>query len=141
MIEGFISKFKSYKNNKKLSAVILLAALGIMLVAISGASKNDDAVIATSLAQYKAELEDELQNMCQSVKGVGKCRVMITFERGEENTYKGSSLVESKPPRVMGVSVICKGADSVEVTRALVDMITALFDIGSNRISVLKLNS
>ena len=141
MIEGFISKFKSYKNNKKLSAVILLAALGIMLVAISGASGNDDAVSATSLAQYKAELEDELQNMCQSVKGVGKCRVMITFERGEENTYKGSSLVESKPPRVMGVSVICKGADSVEVTRALVDMITALFDIGSNRISVLKLNS
>ena len=140
MIEGFISKIKSYKNNKKLSAVILLAAIGIMLVAISGATKAESDVSTSSLAQYKAQLESELQNMCQSVKGVGKCRVMITFERGEENTYKGSSLVESKPPRVMGVSVICKGADSIEVTHALVDMITALFDIGSNRISVLKLN-
>ena len=121
--------------------VVLLFALGIMLIAISGATGNDTVENVPSLAQYKAELEDEVENMCSSVRGVGKCRVMITFERGEENTYKGSSLIESKPPKVMGISVVCRGADSPEVTRALVDMLTALFDIGSNRISVLKLNS
>ena len=141
MIEGLVSKFKNYKNNKKLSMVVLLFALGIMLIAISGATGNDAVENVPSLAQYKAELEDEVENMCSSVRGVGKCRVMITFERGEENTYKGSSLIESKPPKVMGISVVCRGADSLEVTRALVDMLTALFDIGSNRISVLKLNS
>ena len=141
MIEGLVSKFKNYKNNKKLSMVVLLFAFGIMLIAISGATGNDIVENVPSLAQYKAELEDEVENMCSSVRGVGKCRVMITFERGEENTYKGSSLIESKPPKVMGISVVCRGADSLEVTRALVDMLTALFDIGSNRISVLKLNS
>ena len=141
MLERFFLKFKGYKNNKKISALILLAAVGIMLVAISSASDSEGKTESISLAQYKAQLEDELENMCSSIRGVGKCRVMVTFERGEENTYKGSSLVESKPPKILGVSVVCKGADSVDVAHSLVDMITALFDIGSNRVSVLKLNS
>ena len=141
MLESFFSGFKIFKDKKKLSAVIILIAVGIMLVAVSGASEESGGKQEISLAEYKAELEDELENMCSSIKGVGKCRVMLTFERGEENTYKGSSLVESKPPRVLGVSVVCRGADSPEIKRALVDMLSALFDIGTNRISVLKLNS
>lgn len=141
MLESFFSGFKIFKDKKKLSAVIILLAVGIMLVAVSGASEESGGKQEISLAEYKAELEDELENMCSSIKGVGKCRVMLTFERGEENTYKGSSLVESKPPRVLGVSVVCRGADSPEIRRALVDMLSALFDIGTNRISVLKLNS
>ena len=141
MLESFFSGFKIFKDKKKLSAVIILLAVGIMLVAVSGASEESGGKQEISLAEYKAELEDELENMCSSIKGVGKCRVMLTFERGEENTYKGSSLVESKPPRVLGVSVVCRGADSPEIKRALVDMLSALFDIGTNRISVLKLNS
>ena len=141
MLESFFSGFKIFKDKKKLSAVIILLAVGIMLVAVSGASEESGGKQEISLAEYKAELEEELENMCSSIKGVGKCRVMLTFERGEENTYKGSSLVESKPPRVLGVSVVCRGADSPETRRALVDMLSALFDIGTNRISVLKLNS
>ncbi len=113
-----------------------------MLIAFSAASSSDSGDgSSVTLEQYKANLEDELGELCSSVRGVGKCKVMITFERGEENTYKGSALIESKPPRVMGVSVICRGADSDEVKRELTTMISALFDIGSNRISILKLNS
>ena len=141
MLESFFSGFKIFKDKKKLSAVIILLSVGIMLVAVSGVSEESGGKQEISLAEYKAELEDELENMCSAIKGVGKCRVMLTFERGEENTYKGSSLVESKPPRVLGVSVVCRGADSPEIKRALVDMLSALFDIGTNRISVLKLNS
>ena len=87
-----------------------------------------------------AAVEEELADMCSSVSGVGRCKVTVTFERGEERVYKGSLLIESKPPKVLGVTVVCKGADSDLVRAEIVGMMSALFDIGANRIAVLKLN-
>ena len=64
---------------------------------------------------------------------------MITFERGEERTYKGSQIIETKPPRVLGVSVLCEGGASDRVRAEITEMLCALFDIGANRVSVLPL--
>ncbi|MBR5139984.1 MAG: hypothetical protein IKV16_02910 [Clostridia bacterium] len=93
-----------------------------------------------TLAQYKARLEEELADICSSVDGVGRCRVTVSFERGEEREYKGSALIGSKPPKVLGVSVVCSGANSDAVRAEIIRMMSALFDIGTNRIAVLKLN-
>ena len=62
---------------------------------------------------------------------------MVTFSRGEENTYKGSKLTESRPPEVLGVTVVCDGGDNATVRARLTEMLSALFGIGSNRIAVL----
>ena len=94
-----------------------------------------------TLDEYREQLESEVAALCSSVSGVGKCRVFITFERGAASTYRGSSVIETKPPLVLGVSVVCSGGDSDRVRSELTDMLTALFSIGSNRVSVLKLNS
>ena len=120
----------------------LFIALGIVLILLSsslGTEPKENSKELT-LEEYKEKLEGELTNLCKDVEGVGGCRVFVTFERGEQNTYKGGVIIENKPPRVLGVTVICHGADSDYVKRELTDMITALFDIGSNRVAVLKLN-
>ena len=131
------------KKNKKALGVVLLLLLGIFLLIFSSIdpSLSEGAESVDSLEEYKSRLEAELGELCSSVNGVGRCRVTVTFERGEERVYKGSTLIESKPPKVMGVTVVCKGADSDLVRAELVSMMSALFDIGSNRIAVLKLNS
>ena len=140
-----VSDFITYmKKNKKAWRVAVLIAVGIFLILISsspGGKKNEEKTTDITLETYKEALESELVSLCSDIDGVGKCRVFITFERGVLNTYKGSSIVETKPPRVLGVTVVCRGADSDCVRGALIDMITALFDIGSNRVAVLKLNS
>ena len=139
LIEKYLSKFK---DKKRLLWVLLLLGLGIMLLAIASAGGSEGASEGeVSLEEYKKEMESELEKLCSSIDGVGKCRVTLTFERGRENTYKGSNLIEQKPPKVMGVSIVCRGADSDLVRRELTDLFTALFDIRSNRISILKLNS
>lgn len=136
--------FKSFlAANKKIWKVGLVIALGVALILISSstrteAEKNSQVI---TLEEYKEKLEGELSSLCSDVKGVGKCKVFITFERGEQSTYKGSVVIESKPPKVLGVTVVCRGADSEYVKSELTAMITALFDIGSNRVAVLKLNS
>ncbi len=135
-------KVKSFlAANKKWVIIALLFIFGVLMLTASAASVGGaDKAESEPLSEYKAQLEKELSDICSSVKGVGKCRVMVTFERGEENVYKGSNLIESRPPKVMGVTIVCRGADSDSVRAELVGMMCALFDIGANRVSVLRLS-
>ena len=131
-----------FKEKYRLIFVVLVAAVGVALVLFSlgGTKEEETEKSSQSLAEYKAELERELESACSSIRGVGRCEVIVTFSRGAENTYKGTNLIESKPPEVMGVSVICEGADSDEVRAGIVGMMSSLFSIGTNRVSVMKLN-
>ena len=144
MLNEKVNSMKEYvSKNRKTVIIALLLALGILMLIfssepLSSENKNED---GESLEEYKERLESELAGLCSSVRGVGKCKVSVTFERGEERVYKGSSLIELKPPKVMGVTVVCRGADSDVVKSEIVGMMSALFDIGTNRIAVLKLNS
>ena len=133
-----------FKGNKGAFRVGLLILIGILMIFFSasscqGGTEEDSSV--TSLDEYKEKTEGELESLCHSVAGVGRCRVYLTLARGEKNTYKGTSVIETKPPEVLGVTVVCDGGDKDGVKLALVDMLTALFNIGSNRVAVLKLNS
>ena len=122
--------------------IALFALVGIFFVVVStssGSSKPSDGEL--SLDEYKERLEAEIESLCSDIEGVGRCRVFITFERGVQDTYKGSTVIESKPPRVLGVTVVCRGGDSDAVKSSVAEMICALFDIGYNRVAVLKLNS
>lgn len=135
--------FTFIKENKNFRRAAIMIALGIILIFISSsfAKSEDKGSGEITLDEYKERLEDEIASICSDVDGVGKCRVFITLERGEQNVYKGTSVIETKPPRVLGVTVICRGANSDTVRAELTDMLTALFDIGSNRVAILKLNS
>lgn len=125
-----------FKGKKKIALILVLVSLGLMLVALSSVSSPNESEPA-GLSEYKEELEKRLEKLCSEVDGVGRCSVMVTFSRGEENTYKGSQLTESKPPRVLGVTVVCDGGESAAVRARLSQMLCALFDIGANRVAVL----
>ena len=130
------------KENGKLIKIICVVIAGVLLIAISsGGSKEKSSVSQKTLDEYKSEIENELSALCSEVEGVGRCRVYVTLLSGEENIYKGSAVVGTKPPRVLGVTVICSGADNIGVRGSLIEMISSLYAIGTNRVSVLKLNS
>ena len=116
--------------------IIALALLGALLIAISFVDTGADETGDTD--DYKRALEEELADVCSQVEGAGKCRVIVSFAEGERTEYKGSQIVSVSPPRVRGVTVICDGAGSASVREDISDMIAALFDIGRNRICVLK---
>lgn len=130
-----------FKEKRRIVLIVCAALVGAILVGASfiGKGENKEIQESKTLEEYKKELEGELEAACSMVRGVGRCEVIVTFSRGVENTYRGTVLVESRPPEVMGVSVICEGADSDEVRASVTDMMATLFGIGKNRISVMKL--
>ena len=105
----------------------ILLALGIILLLFGAASEEkSDAGI-----QYEEEIR--LTELCRRVKGVGDCYVMIGYTTERVGDYSSSS-----EKRVSSVTVLCDGADSTRVKGELVELITSLYGIGSNRVTVLR---
>ena len=85
-------------------------------------------IVCAGFDGEKEETVDEevrIAEMCSMTEGVGECRVMLTYD---------------SEGRVTAVAVLCEGADRAEVRRRITDMLTSLYGIGTNRISVLKIS-
>lgn len=61
--------------------------------------------------------------------------VIVDGDTGEEGI-----VVRVAEPKIRGVAVVCKGADSETVRSRIVETVTALLDISSARVSVAKMN-
>ena len=106
-----ILKFLKEQKGKLLLLIIPIAVLLIVL-----GSGEDTAA--------QPDEDSQLAELCSSVDGVGECRVMVTYRDGE----------------VYAVAIICEGAENPKTRERLVDIITSIYGIGSNRITVQRLN-
>ena len=140
-MDKFRVVFKEMLAQRRGRIYLLLFAVGIGLLllslAITPAEDDDD---SGGLEEYQQRLEEQLSEICSQVEGAGRCRVMVSFSEGESKEYKSGNLVSSKPPKVDGVTVLCKGAERASVRAELSELISALYGIGSNRICILKLS-
>ena len=127
------------KHDKKMFFTVLFGIVGILFILLSFGAKSDSKQDCVGLEEYKSKLEGELEALCESIDGAGKCRVTVSFSEGQRVEYRGSAVVGSEPPRVLGITVVCDGGDDPHVRSSVSECMTALFDIGSNRVCVLKL--
>ena len=117
-------------------------------------------------ADYTRQLEDKIAAMVSSISGAGRAKVFVTLECDYETVYaKNGSLsteqdssdekseyiildeenredglvLRTVTPRVRGVAVTCEGGGNREVAHAVVEMLSAVLDVGMNHISVAKI--
>lgn len=114
------SLFGLIKRNRRLVLVIAILVLGVFLVILGSVGMG---------GKREAEADDEearLSSLLSGIDGVGECKVMISLNsRGE----------------VASAVVVCRGASDVEVRRALLEAVTSLYGIGSNRVSIAKMKN
>lgn len=108
------NKFFELLKNKKTVAILLVALSGAVLIFISGKGEIT-----------AAPETDELTELCSSLEGVGECRTVINYGKDGE---------------VLAVAVLCQGAEQIEVRSKLYKLISNLYGLGYNRISVLKIS-
>ena len=111
-------------------------------------------------------LEEQTEKLISQIKGAGKVSVMLTYESSEESIWATDYDRKSKAdgesdenekhiiidgedgetglavkviyPKVRGVAVVCSGGDDPTVRSEIKALLSALFDIGSNRISIAR---
>ena len=163
--EELHKKLKNVLGKKGFGFVIIGLVAGIILLILPGSEPEKEFVVSNDVltsAEYCALLEQKAVNLIQELSEVDNCAVFVTLERGyryvyatdqhvrEESSLKETEktivlagngngeepiLIEETMPLVAGVAVVCKGA-SYETQYRIIELMCALFDIESNRISV-----
>lgn len=165
-ISGLIEKIK---KDKKVLLIIFVGIFGMLLLLFSETGgdklKNTDRNENYPFgAPAEKELEERLEGLLRGVSGVGRVKVLITFDGTWENVYatdgekrdssekdeyvtvkeNGSEkglIIRSVRPDIKGVGVTCEGADSAAVRESVTSLISAALGIPSNRIYVARATS
>ena len=116
-----------------------------------------------TIDEVEKKLESKLEELISSMSGVGDVNVIVTVASSDEYIFaenvkietdndsaltdrniiisgnkEGDGVVEKsvKNPDVLGVAVVCQGADNLIVKSEITNLVTSLFGIGIDRVYV-----
>ncbi len=150
---------------EKYRPVLLVVLLGVVLMLWpTGAEKQSQEPVAT--VQQPA-LENQLEEILSQLAGAGKVRVLLTQDSGEQTIYQqnesrqtGTNTQDYKQdtvtvsgadrqqqglvryvnaPVYRGAVVVSQGGDNPAVRLAIVNAVSSVTGLASNRITVLKM--
>ena len=138
-----------FKNLKGKWSLLVLGVLGVGLLLLGGLSRESGSTAeSVDTEEYRAALTAEVTSLIRQVRGAGDCTVLLTLEAGESRVYAESAsggtltaggqavLVECRPPRVVGVAVVCTGGDDPTVREEISSLLAASLGIGAHRVRV-----
>ena len=137
-----------FKNMKGKWSLLLLGIAGLLLLLLGGQGSGDGVTASADAEDYRTVLTAEVTSLVREVRGAGEVTVLLTLESGESRVYAENStggtvtvggdglLVESRPPRVVGVAVVCTGGDDPAVCGEIAALLSASLGVGAHRIKI-----
>lgn len=156
------------KKDKKALLTVIIGIAGMLLVLVSelpSFSENEQEVKGNE-TYFGDSLQEDTERLISKIQGAGRVSVMLTYDSGEETVWAKDSETQTQSddkadveekhiiidsqngetglavkvlyPRVRGVAVVCTGGDDPVVKSEIKALLSALFDIGSNRISIAR---
>ena len=153
------------RNFKKYRPIIIALLVGILLMLIPGRESPAADPVSSDGQRTSATkaLQDSLAAMLCHLQGAGKVQVLLTEARGEQIVYqadeeqcegerrKSTVLVHGdsreevglirqvNSPVYQGAVVLCQGGDRASVRLGVVEAVTSVTGLGSDRVIVLKM--
>ncbi len=151
---------------QKIVFAVVGGALGILLLLFGGFGKNENTSeeergqpIYYDADAYAKALEERIAALCADVKGAGSVTVMVSLKGGYRAVYavdsqatsggyksevvisgsgsdKGAVMTAYENPQIVGVGIVCEGADNASVRSQLIALVSAALDISTNKIYV-----
>lgn len=142
-------------------AILLLLWGGKDNTAKTPGTAESDATV--QLEEYREQLCRDIAKLCEKVGGVSDVTVAVSLECGFEYVYatdhksdssaygdqiqikyitvgNGSSesavYITEKLPRIGGIGVVCRGGSNPDTVKRLTSLLSAAYNIGSNKIYV-----
>ena len=130
---------------------LLILVLGALILLWPSGKKDEPSAEKPEAAQTEetADTQARLEQLLSSMDGVGRVELMLTTsgDTREETTAFSSTQSTQKTPVVtktksapyLGAVVVCDGADSAAVRLRVMQAVSALTGLGSDKISVIKM--
>lgn len=136
---------KSLKTMKGKGALLLLLLAGLLLLLLGGRTPEEEERFDSEA--YRTALTAEVAALCREVGGVGEVSVLLTLEAGECFVYAEDGdgyvtvggeglLLERRPPRVLGVAVVCTGGEDPAVRERLTGLLSAALGVGTHKVQI-----
>ncbi len=153
---------KKLLKNKNVVTVLLAVAVGVLLIIFgflkdSEPSQNNEVnqYSDAELESYTSTLEEKVEKHLEKIDGVNNVSVILTIEGTNEKVYatngskdyvviKDSSgnenalMLSEINAQVRGIAVVCDYGSNEQLKQEIIAMLASLFNIGTNRISVIK---
>lgn len=158
----FVNRAMELFGKYKYAALVLLLGIFLMLLPKSTDALQEMEVPVKNDPQTC--ISEELEEILSKIEGVGKVAVLVTEASGRETVYQtdedrdsDSLQVETvivsgtdrgeyglvrqeNPPAYLGALIVCEGADKPSVRLAVVEAVSGVTGIPSDRVTVLKMN-
>ncbi len=159
-----MEKNKQTFIRKNLPLIAILFVLGIIFLYLAeydSNKENENSGIDFDEKVYTENLEQRLCAMLEKMDGVENATVMITLEgssryqitgenrSGLQNSIYTSSflqedtassqnpiLIEIEAPKIKGVSVVCRGAENIQIRQRIINLISSTLNLPKNKIYV-----
>ena len=157
-------KIRSCGKKYRWPALILLIGL-VLLLAPEKDTGEQMAPVINQTQDNILSLEEALSDILSTVQGAGKVRVMLSLASGEETLYQSDTNISEggigkhdtvivsdsqrnelglikqvNPPVYKGAIIVCQGADSPAVRLNLMEAVSKVTGLTSDKISILKMN-
>ena len=155
-MDRVIQLLKQYRYG----VLVLLIGLGLMLLP-SGVQNQEENDIVPEIQE--ADIQRQLEQILSQIDGAGEVRVMLTEVEGATTVYQQNANVSGDsnrqdtvvitdpdraeqglvcqviPARYRGAIVVCQGGDRAAVRLAIVEAVSGVTGLTSDKISVLKM--
>lgn len=159
-------KLKNDKKSVVTLALGFLGIVLMLLSELPSFSSSDNTVEAKQEIYAVSDLCRDVEKLISQVEGAGEVSVMLTYETAGEKIFakdreaensadnkrrtsdkyiivdgdqgENGLIVKEIYPEIRGIAVVCTGGDNPQVRREISVLLSALFDIGSNRISIAR---
>ena len=166
-MEKFVTVRKLISTIQKNKYVVLVLLIGIVLMLLPSKKEDTAQVESTTKEVSILSVEERLTQILQQVEGAGEVQVMLTEASGEETIYQANedqsqndtlssiqkdtvTITDSKrneqglirqqnPPKYLGAIVVCRGGDKPSIRLAIIDAVSKVTGLGTDKISVLKM--
>ena len=154
----WLKKCTDFLGKYRYVVLVLVIGLILMLLPTSGSKEKNEPTATTPVTAGKT-LSEELEEILGRIDGVGAVKVMLTLQAGEQILYQydeksggkdtviitGADKVEQglvqqiNPPVYRGAIIVCDGADSAGVRLSIIQAVSAVTGLSSDRVTVLKM--
>ena len=150
----------------KYKYVLLVLAVGIILMLIPSQREEKTQQETEKPQLQQTDISDRLSEILMKIDGAGKVEVMLTLSQGEQTLYQQNESVSGgesenydrdtviitdenrgqsgliqqvNPPKYQGAIIVCQGADRAGVRLSIIEAVSKVTGLGTDRISVLKM--
>lgn len=147
---------------------LLVLLLGVALMVIPAREKDKPAETQQAEASGEEDLTAQLENILSLIDGAGRTKVLLTLDTGTAREYQTDTQSEQTGdtqrresstvlisagsgtedalvrkttyPQYRGAVVVCDGADRAAVRLHIMEAVSSLTGLGSDKITVIKMS-